>query len=99
VRSDLLRSGNAFGVRLPQPVYCTKIAWWLIRTYTDRHGLKDLVRKVLNTICQQQQSSDWARQISAKPASLMLPTCCIPRFVRTVDTMLVRGLHQLRRFV
>ena len=38
------RSTNAFGV-MPQPVYCTKIASRLTRTYTDRHGLKDLVRE------------------------------------------------------
>ena len=42
------------------PVYCTKIASRLIRTYTDRHGLKDLVREVLGQeISKQQQSSDW----------------------------------------
>jgi ribonuclease D len=42
------------------PVYCTKIASRLSRTYTDRHGLKDLVREVLNIdLSKQQQSSDW----------------------------------------
>jgi len=42
------------------PVYCTKIASRLTRTYTDRHGLKDLVRELLNIeISKQQQSSDW----------------------------------------
>jgi ribonuclease D len=42
------------------PVYCTKIASRLTRTYTDRHGLKDLVREVLNIdLSKQQQSSDW----------------------------------------
>ena len=40
-RFDLAALSNAFGV-MPQPVYCTKIASRLIRTYTDRHGLKDL---------------------------------------------------------
>ena len=50
---------HAFGV-MPQPVYCTKIASRLTRTYTDRHGLKDLVREVLNIdLSKQQQSSDW----------------------------------------
>jgi ribonuclease D len=44
-----------------QPVYCTKIASKLTRTYTDRHGLKDLVREFLNIdVSKQQQSSDWA---------------------------------------
>src|SRR5919109_817808 len=42
------------------PLYCTKIASRLARTYTDRHGLKDLVREVLNVdLSKQQQSSDW----------------------------------------
>lgn len=42
------------------PVYCTKTASRLIRTYTDRHGLKELVRELLGTeISKQQQSSDW----------------------------------------
>jgi ribonuclease D len=45
---------------MPEPVYCTKIASRLSRTYTDRHGLKDLVREVLNIeLSKQQQSSDW----------------------------------------
>lgn len=42
------------------PVYCTKIASRLVRTYTDRHGLKELVKELLGTdISKQQQSSDW----------------------------------------
>ena len=58
-RFDLAALYNAFGV-MPQPVYCTKIASRLSRTYTDRHGLKDLVREVLNVdLSKQQQSSDW----------------------------------------
>ncbi len=45
---------------LCQPVFCTKIASKLVRTYTDRHGLKDLCRELLNIdISKQQQSSDW----------------------------------------
>jgi ribonuclease D len=48
---------------MPQPVYCTKIASRLARTYTDRHGLKDLVRELLNIdLSKQQQSSDWGSQ-------------------------------------
>ena len=58
-RFDLAALYNAFGV-MPLPVYCTKIASRLTRTYTDRHGLKDLVREVLNIdLSKQQQSSDW----------------------------------------
>ncbi|HEU4970290.1 ribonuclease H-like domain-containing protein [Sphingomonas sp.] len=46
------------------PVYCTKIASRLVRTYTDRHGLKDLVRELLGQeISKQQQSSDWGGPI------------------------------------
>jgi ribonuclease D len=58
-RFDLGMLCNAFGV-MPQPVYCTKIASRLARTYTDKHGLKDLVREILGQeISKQQQSSDW----------------------------------------
>ncbi|RME66885.1 MAG: ribonuclease D [Alphaproteobacteria bacterium] len=43
-----------------QPVYCTKIASRLVRTYTDRHGLKDVLKELLGVdISKQQQSSDW----------------------------------------
>jgi ribonuclease D len=62
-RFDLAALYNAFGV-MPEPIYCTKIASRLSRTYTDRHGLKDLVREVLNIdLSKQQQSSDWGAQI------------------------------------
>jgi ribonuclease D len=58
-RFDLAVLYHSLGV-MPQPVYCTKIASRLTRTYTDRHGLKDLVREVLNIdLSKQQQSSDW----------------------------------------
>jgi len=50
---------NAFGV-MAQPVYCTKIASRLARTYTDKHGLKDLAKELLGVdLSKQQQSSDW----------------------------------------
>src|SRR5580692_11514279 len=58
-RFDLGMLYKAFGV-MPEPVFCTKIASRLTRTYTDRHGLKDLVREILGLeISKQQQSSDW----------------------------------------
>ena len=61
-RFDLAALYNTFGV-MASPVYCTKIASRLSRTYTDRHGLKDLVREVLNIdLSKQQQSSDWGAQ-------------------------------------
>ncbi|WP_406855997.1 ribonuclease D [Alsobacter sp. KACC 23698] len=58
-RFDLAVLFHTFGV-MPGPVYCTKIVSKLVRTYTDRHGLKDLVRELLGfEISKQQQSSDW----------------------------------------
>jgi ribonuclease D len=58
-RFDLGMLYKAFGV-MPTPVYCTKIASRLARTYTDKHGLKDLVREVLgHELSKQQQLSDW----------------------------------------
>ncbi len=61
-RFDIAVLLNRFGV-LTAPVYCTKIASRLARTYTDRHGLKDLVREILDIdISKQQQSSDWGAE-------------------------------------
>jgi ribonuclease D len=58
-RFDIAILQKTFGV-MPGPIYCTKIASKLARTYTDRHGLKDLVRELLGQeISKQQQSSDW----------------------------------------
>ena len=49
------------------PVYCTKIASRLARTYTDRHGLKDLCRELLKVdLNKQQQSSDWGAETLSK---------------------------------
>ena len=46
---------------MAEPIFCTKIASKLTRTYTDRHGLKDLVKDLLDIeLSKQQQSSDWA---------------------------------------
>ncbi len=58
-RFDLAMIEHHLGVTC-QPVYCTKVASRLIRTYTDRHGLKDLCREILGIeLSKQQQSSDW----------------------------------------
>lgn len=58
-RFDIAAMLNAFGV-VTAPVYCTKIASRLVRTYTDRHGLKNLLQELLQVdISKQQQSSDW----------------------------------------
>ena len=58
-RFDLAAIWHYLGV-MAAPVFCTKVASKLVRTYTDRHGLKDLVRELLGKeISKQQQSSDW----------------------------------------
>src|SRR5246127_2467216 len=58
-RFDLGVLQKTFGI-MAEPIYCTKIASRLTRTYTDKHGLKDLVREVLGQdLSKQQQSSDW----------------------------------------
>jgi ribonuclease D len=58
-RFDLAVLYHNLGV-MPGPVYCTKIASRLVRTYTDRHGLKDITRELLGVdLSKQQQSSDW----------------------------------------
>ena len=61
-RFDLAVLFHAFGV-MPSPVFCTKIASRLTRTYTDRHRLKDVCQEFLGvTLSKQQQSSDWAAE-------------------------------------
>lgn len=58
-RFDLAAIEHYLGI-VAAPVFCTKIASKLVRTYTDRHGLKDLVRELLGKeVSKQQQSSDW----------------------------------------
>ena len=62
-RFDIAVLHHAFGT-LARPVYCTKIASRLTRTYTDRHGLKYLCQELLGTdISKQQQSSDWGAEV------------------------------------
>ena len=65
-RFDIAAMHNAFGT-LAAPVYCTKIASKLVRTNTDRHGLKNLLGELLNVdISKYQQMSDWgAEELSA----------------------------------
>jgi ribonuclease D len=61
-RFDIAVLYSIFGT-MAAPLYCTKIASKLVRTYTDRHGLKDLVRELLGIdLSKQQQSSDWAAE-------------------------------------
>jgi len=91
-RFDLAALYNAFGV-MPQPVYCTKIASRLTRTYTDRHGLKDLVREVLNIdLSKQQQSSDWGSPAlsEAQLAYAASDVLHLHRLRERLDAMLAR---------
>ena len=61
-RFDIAVLYHAFGV-MPEPVFCTKIASRLTRTYTDRHGLKDICSELLSiNLSKAQQSSDWAAE-------------------------------------
>jgi len=65
-RFDIAVLLHRFGV-VTAPVYCTKIASKLVRTYTDRHGLKNLLQELLRVdISKQQQSSDWGAPVLTK---------------------------------
>ena len=68
-RFDIAALDQAFGV-LARPVYCTKIAAKMVRTFTDRHGLKVLLQDILGVdISKQQQQSDWGAE-ELTPAQL-----------------------------
>jgi ribonuclease D len=75
------------------PVYCTKIASKLVRTYTDRHGLKDLVKELLNVdLSKEQQSSDWgAPELSDKQLAYAASDVAhLHRLKEVLDGMLAR---------
>lgn len=68
-RFDIAAMYHAFGA-LAQPVYCTKIASKMVRTYTDRHGLRQLLQELVGVdISKQQQQSDWGAE-DLSPAQL-----------------------------
>ena len=82
-RFDIAAMQHYLGV-LTAPIYCTKTASRLIRTYTDRHGLKELVRELLGVeVSKQQQSSDWGGPVLSDAQ-------------RDYAASDVRYLHQLR---
>lgn len=82
-RFDLAAIEHYLGV-VAAPVFCTKIASKLTRTYTDRHGLKNLVSELLGTeISKQQQTSDWGAPVITEPQ-------------RDYAASDVRYLHRLR---
>ena len=75
------------------PIYCTKIASKLVRTYTDRHGLKDLVRELLGVeLSKEQQSSDWgAKVLSEKQLAYAAADVAHLHALKTqLDAMLAR---------
>jgi ribonuclease D len=83
------------------PIYCTKIASKLVRTYTDRHGLKDLARELVNVdMSKQQQSSDWgARELTeAQLAYAASDVLHLHEIKAVLDGMLAReGRTELAR--
>ncbi|UCH74253.1 MAG: ribonuclease D [Rhodospirillales bacterium] len=91
-RFDLAMLRHHLGIDC-RPVYCTKIASKLARTYTDRHGLKDLCKELLNTdISKQQQSSDWgAKKLSkAQLEYAAADVLYLHRLQEQLDAMLAR---------
>jgi ribonuclease D len=97
-RFDLGVLAKTFGL-MSEPIYCTKIASRLARTYTDKHGLKDLVREVLGQeLSKQQQSSDWgAPELSeAQVAYAAADVIHLHALKQRLDVMLAReGREQL----
>jgi len=97
-RFDLAVLQKAFGI-MAEPVYCTKIASRLARTYTDKHGLKDLVREVLGQdLSKQQQSSDWGalELTEAQVAYAAADVTHLHALKERLDAMLAReGREQL----
>jgi ribonuclease D len=97
-RFDLGVLYKSFGI-MAEPVYCTKIASRLARTYTDKHGLKDLVREILGQdLSKQQQSSDWgAPELNeAQVAYAAADVTHLHALKQRLDAMLVReGREQL----
>ena len=91
-RFDLSMLSRYLGVTC-RPVYCTRTASLMIRTYTDRHGLKDLCRELLGVeISKQQQSSDWgAASLSEEQLRYAAADVLhLHRLKEVLDTMLAR---------
>jgi ribonuclease D len=91
-RFDIAMFRQYLGVET-RPVYCTKIASKLVRTYTDKHGLKDLVRELLNVdLSKEQQSSDWgAKELTEKQLAYAANDVAYLHQLKTaLDAMLAR---------
>ena len=95
-RFDMAVLKHSFGI-MPHPVYCTKIASKLARTFTDRHGLKDLCKELLGIeLSKQQQSSDWgADQLAPEQLNYAASDVLHLHALREkLDSMLVREGRQ-----
>ena len=91
-RFDIAAMYHAFGA-LTAPVYCTKIASRLVRTYTDRHGLKALLTELLQVdISKMQQSSDWgaAQLTEAQMAYAASDVLYLHRLRDALNAMMIR---------
>lgn len=99
-RFDVAVFRKYLGVRVA-PIYCTKIASKLVRTYTDRHGLKDLAGELIGVeISKKQQSSDWGAEIlsEAQLDYAASDVLYLHRIREVLDHMLVReGRRELAR--
>lgn len=91
-RFDVAMFKQYLGV-VTEPIYCTKIASKLVRTYTDKHGLKDIVKELLNVdLSKEQQSSDWgAPELSEKQLAYAAnDVAYLHRLKDVLDGMLAR---------
>lgn len=91
-RFDIAAMYNAFGA-LAQPVYCTKIASKLVRTFTDRHGLKYLLQDLVGVdVSKQQQQSDWGATelTTAQMEYAASDVLFLHRLKNALDVMLAR---------
>jgi len=91
-RFDVAMFRRYLGV-ITAPIYCTKIASKLVRTYTDKHGLKDIVRELLGTdLSKEQQSSDWgAPELTEKQLAYAAnDVAYLHRLKEVLDGMLAR---------
>jgi len=94
-RFDLAAIQHYMGV-MAAPAFCTKIASKLVRTYTDRHGLKDLVRELLGKeISKQQQSSDWGAPVLSDPQREYAASDV--RYLHAMHTILIERLAREHR--
>lgn len=91
-RFDLAAIEHYMGI-VAAPVFCTKIASKLVRTYTDRHGLKDLVRELLGKeLSKQQQSSDWGGPDLSEPQREYAASDV--RYLHAMQAILVQRLER-----